>query len=113
MTIVSAIESYDPTNNRSQLMEKGSNTIIMDAYNANPTSMMAALENFKQLNKENKVLFLGDMFELGATAENEHQHIVDYLKENALGKTYLIGKNFFKTNVTRFMPYKNLKHLRI
>ncbi len=113
--IVSAIESYNPTNNRSQLIEKGSNSIIMDAYNANPTSMMAALENFKQLNKENKVLFLGDMFELGETAESEHQYIVNYLQENNLGNTFLIGKNFFKTTsngsaIQKFETFDDLKH---
>ncbi|MEZ4792614.1 MAG: UDP-N-acetylmuramoyl-tripeptide--D-alanyl-D-alanine ligase [Gelidibacter sp.] len=113
--IVSAIQSYNPTNNRSQLMEKGSNSIIMDAYNANPTSMMAALENFKQLDRENKMLFLGDMFELGTTAESEHQHIVNYLTKNNLGKTFLIGKNFFKTqsngsDIQKFETFEDLKH---
>ena len=112
--IVSAIENYNPTNNRSQLMEKGNNTIIMDAYNANPTSMMAALENFKQLDRKNKVLFLGDMFELGATAEFEHQQIVNYIAENSLGNTYLIGKNFSKTtiddsNIYKFERFEDLK----
>jgi len=113
--VVSAIENYNPSNNRSQLMKQGSNSIIMDAYNANPTSMMAALENFKQLSRENKALFLGDMFELGATAEMEHQHIVDYLQEHALGETYLIGKNFFKTHtnsstIQKFETFDDLKH---
>ena len=114
LDIVEAIENYNPTNNRSQIMEKGSNTIIMDAYNANPTSMMAALENFKQLDKQNKTLFLGDMFELGTTAEMEHQHIVDYLKEHNLGETFLIGRNFFKTNtdnssIQKFETLEDLK----
>lgn len=112
--IIAAIENYNPTNNRSQLMVKGSNSIIMDAYNANPTSMMAALENFKQLNKEHKTLFLGDMFELGKTSEFEHQEIVNYLKENNLGDTFLIGKNFFKTctentNIKKFETFEDLK----
>lgn len=112
--IVAAIESYNPTNYRSQIIEKGNNTIIMDAYNANPTSMMAALENFKQLEPEQKVLFLGDMFELGTSAETEHQYIVDYLSSNAIGKSFLIGKNFFKTNsngsdITKFETFEELK----
>ncbi|MCK7591845.1 UDP-N-acetylmuramoyl-tripeptide--D-alanyl-D-alanine ligase [Subsaxibacter sp. CAU 1640] len=112
--IVSAIENYNPTNNRSQLIEKGSNSIIMDAYNANPTSMMAALENFKQLHKDHKVLFLGDMFELGATSEIEHQQIVDYIKQNPFDETYIIGKNFFKTdvngsNIKKFEGFDDLK----
>jgi UDP-N-acetylmuramoyl-tripeptide--D-alanyl-D-alanine ligase len=80
--IVYAIENYTPTNNRSQIIEQNGNRILMDAYNANPTSMLAALENFKQLQHPNKVLFIGDMFELGANAEKEHQTIVDYLEKN-------------------------------
>ncbi len=115
LDIVSAIENYSPTNNRSQLMEKGSNTIIMDAYNANPTSMLAALENFKQLDKKDKTLFLGDMFELGATAEFEHQQIVNFIQDNTLGETFLIGQNFFKTNtddshIHKFERFEDLKN---
>ncbi len=113
-----AIENYIPENNRSQIIEKGSNRIILDAYNANPTSMMAALETFKQLKGENKVLFLGDMFELGTHAEKEHQNITNYLDENKLGKYYLIGENFSKTNSTnsdthKFADFDRLKeHLQ-
>ena len=112
--IVSAIESYVPTNNRSQLIEKGSNTIIMDAYNANPTSMLAALENFKQLEKNNKILFLGDMFELGSTAEEEHQNIVNYLEKNGIGNTFLVGKNFYKTkvNITSILKFETFDDLK-
>ncbi|HPE83560.1 MAG TPA: UDP-N-acetylmuramoyl-tripeptide--D-alanyl-D-alanine ligase [Aequorivita sp.] len=95
--IKDGIESYVPSNNRSQLMVKGTNTILMDAYNANPTSMMAALENFKQAKGENKIMFLGDMFELGKDAEKEHQIIVDFLAENPFGNVFLVGSNFFKT----------------
>ncbi len=97
--IKAGIESYIPTNNRSQLLKKDTNTILMDAYNANPTSMMAALENFKQAEGENKILYLGDMFELGTEAAAEHQNIVGFLSENAFGKVYLVGENFFKTKV--------------
>ena len=99
--IVSAIENYTPTNNRSQIIEQNGNSILMDAYNANPTSMLAALENFKQLQHPNKVLFIGDMFELGADAEQEHQAIVDYLEKNSFEMVYLIGENFFKTRTTQ------------
>lgn len=114
LDIVSAIESYNPTNYRSQIIEKGNNTIIMDAYNANPTSMMAALDNFKQLDKGPKVLFLGDMFELGNSTETEHQYIVDYLETNALGKAFLIGKNFYETtsngsDIIKFETFEELK----
>lgn len=99
--IVNAIETYTPTNNRSQILKKNHNTIIMDAYNANPTSIIAALENFKQLHQDSKIIFLGDMFELGPTAGIEHQSIVDYLEKNDLGKTHLIGENFYKTNISK------------
>ncbi len=98
--IKKAIEDYIPTNNRSQLIEKGTNRIILDAYNANPSSMRVALENFKQSKGKNKVLFLGDMFELGKEAKKEHQNIVDFLEENTFDKMFLIGENFFKTKLT-------------
>ena len=78
MNIKKAIESYVPSNNRSQIIKKETNTIILDAYNANPTSMMAALKNFIQSSSPNKIVFLGDMFELGVTSEEEHQYISDY-----------------------------------
>jgi len=98
-SIKKGIEIYNPTNNRSQIIKKGSNSILMDAYNANPTSMMAALENFKQAEGKNKILILGDMFELGPDSAIEHQHIVDYLTENDFGKVILIGENFYETRV--------------
>lgn len=96
--IKKGLESYIPGNNRSQIIEKDSNKIILDAYNANPTSMMAALKNFKALEDKNKYLFLGDMFELGDEAEMEHQNIADYAKINFEKNVFLIGENFFTTN---------------
>ncbi|RFN58721.1 UDP-N-acetylmuramoyl-tripeptide--D-alanyl-D-alanine ligase [Marixanthomonas ophiurae] len=96
--IKAAIESYIPQNNRSQRIEKAGHKILLDAYNANPTSMMAALENFKQAEGNNKILILGDMFEMGTEAEKEHQHIVAFLESNPFGKAYLLGSNFKKTN---------------
>jgi len=112
--IKEAIEGYVPSNNRSQLVEKSSNKIILDAYNANPTSMLAALENFKQAEGKNKVLFLGDMFELGSESKSEHQSIVTFLEKNQIGKTYLIGHNFFETrtqdaNIVKLETFKKLK----
>ncbi|WP_410007014.1 UDP-N-acetylmuramoyl-tripeptide--D-alanyl-D-alanine ligase [Aequorivita nionensis] len=112
--IKDGIEGYVPSNNRSQLMVKGTNTILMDAYNANPTSMMAALENFKQAKGENKIMFLGDMFELGKEAETEHQIIVDFLAENHFGNVFLVGSNFFKTtsnasHIRKFETFEELK----
>ncbi|MEM1001440.1 MAG: UDP-N-acetylmuramoyl-tripeptide--D-alanyl-D-alanine ligase [Bacteroidota bacterium] len=92
------IEKYQPDNNRSEILLKGTNKIILDAYNANPTSMMAALKNFSKLNAENKYLFLGDMFELGEDAEPEHQAVVNYVETYLNENIYLLGENFFKTS---------------
>jgi UDP-N-acetylmuramoyl-tripeptide--D-alanyl-D-alanine ligase len=88
-----AIENYTPENNRSQLIKKGSNEIILDAYNANPSSMIVALENFIQLEKSNKLIIIGDMFELGEESIKEHKSIVSYLEDKNI-QTYFIGKDF-------------------
>jgi UDP-N-acetylmuramoyl-tripeptide--D-alanyl-D-alanine ligase len=95
--IKEAIETYIPTNNRSQIIDKESNKVILDAYNANPSSMLAALENFIQSEGADKIMFLGDMFELGNDAEKEHQYIVSYIEKNFKGIAYLVGENFYKT----------------
>ena len=94
--IKSAIESYIPENNRSQLVNKNTNEIILDAYNANPSSMKVAIENFAQLSKPNKVAILGDMFELGPESHEEHKNIVNLLLEADNTHVYFIGKDFFK-----------------
>ena len=96
--IKDAIESYTPTNNRSQLITKNSNEIILDAYNANPTSMKAALDNLKTIKTNNKTIFLGDMFELGDAAAIEHQNIVDELETLENTNVYIIGINFNATS---------------
>ena len=101
-----AIENFIPANNRSQLIEKGTNSIILDAYNANPSSMTAALENFIQSQGNQKTVFLGDMFELGPDAEIEHQNIISYLENNYKGTCYLVGENFNKTTVNFSTIYK-------
>ena len=97
--IKEAIETYIPSNNRSQVIQTASHKIIMDAYNANPTSMRAALLNFEKLNDKIKVAILGDMFELGHEAEKEHQNIVDLASTQLLDKIILIGANFYKTKI--------------
>ena len=108
-----AIENYLPTNNRSQIIDKNSNQIILDAYNANPSSMMAALENFSQLTASNKIVFLGDMFELGATTMEEHQVIVDFLEISGFIKIFIIGEAFSKTNhskkIQSFISFEDFK----
>lgn len=89
-----ALSGYTPQNNRSQLKKTDDNTLIIDAYNANPTSMMAALQNFRNMEVPHKMLILGDMRELGAESAAEHQKIADYLKECAFEKVWLVGDQF-------------------
>ncbi len=96
--IKSAIESYIPANNRSQIIEKESNKIILDAYNANPTSMRAALLNFEK-QEGHKIAILGDMFELGRDADIEHQNITDLAISLHIDKIILVGENFNNCNV--------------
>lgn len=103
-----AIENYVPRNNRSQLMEKKSNTLILDAYNANPSSMKAALDHLATLPAPHKMAFLGDMFELGAEAAAEHQNIADYAREKGLEAVYLIGENFYRTQ-TPFHAFRTFE----
>lgn len=112
--IKDAIEAYIPSNNRSQIIHKKSNKIILDAYNANPTSMKAALDNFSNLTDTSKIAFLGDMFELGATAATEHQSINDYAASLNIDKIYLIGENFHKTETknSKVSIYKNFESLK-
>jgi len=88
-----AIEEYDPTNNRSQIVKTEKNELILDSYNANPTSMRAAIENFASLQKGNKVLVLGDMYELGEESEQEHASIGALLNLLSDTKVILIGKH--------------------
>jgi len=108
-----AIESYLPSNNRSQIIEKGCNKIILDAYNANPTSMKAALENFTSLPSQNKAVILGDMFEVGETTGKEHQAIVDYLDKTHFDKMYICGNIFFNTNTIEVIKFKDIENLKI
>lgn len=94
--IKSAIENYTPSNSRSQLVTKGTNKIILDAYNANPSSMKLAIENFAKLNAATKVLMLGGMAELGGESLNEHKTIVDLIKQNNWSQVVLVGGDFLK-----------------
>lgn len=93
--IVAAIAAYTPTNNRSQAMQTANNKLIMDAYNANPSSMFAAINNFHLLSTENKYLILGDMFELGNESVAEHKAIVKLVSELKFENVIFIGNDFF------------------
>lgn len=89
-----AIEAYHPSNSRSQMLEKGSNHIILDAYNANPSSMKLAIENFARLQVKDKVLLLGAMAELGADSEAEHKALVELIRQHDWKEVVLVGKGF-------------------
>lgn len=97
--IKEAIETYVPENNRSQMITKGSNQIILDAYNANPSSMAVAIENFKQLDASNKIAILGDMFELGVESMSEHKIIVASLLNQNEIRCYFVGNDFYANKI--------------
>ena len=113
--IIKAICEYVPSNNRSQLMERKGHQIILDAYNANPTSMQAALNNFKLQSHPNKIAILGDMFELGEAAEKEHQAIADIAYSLGLKSLILVGENFYnvpnkRDDIVYFNSFEDLKN---
>jgi len=92
--IKTAIENYTPSNSRSQLTTWNNNQIILDAYNANPSSMKVAIDNFAKLAAENKIICLGGMKELGVATFNEHQALIDQLKQSTWTKVVLVGNEF-------------------
>lgn len=96
MQAVKAIEDYTPSNNRSQLEKTRRNTLIIDAYNANPTSMRAAVENFREIKFKHKILILGDMLELGEDSLQEHKEIISLANSYNPDKIYLVGGEFRK-----------------
>ena len=117
--IKDAIKNYSPSNSRSQLVEKGSNKIILDAYNANPSSMKLAIENFSRLQADNKVLMLGAMAELGKESLDEHKDIVDVIKQGNWKAVVLVGGDFLKfqhpyhsfANATEAKEWLQAQHL--
>ena len=100
LEIAEALEGYKPTNNRSQFIKTAFNTILMDAYNANPSSMDAALENFKTFDTPVKGIILGDMFELGESSREEHQKIADKVASMRLPMVLLTGEEFSRCRVS-------------
>lgn len=99
--VSAALAEYTPTNNRSQLTQTARNTLVIDAYNANPTSMRAAIENFALMEVPCKMLILGDMKELGEATATAHQEVVDMLGEYPFDKVWLVGTAFAATRHTQ------------
>jgi UDP-N-acetylmuramoyl-tripeptide--D-alanyl-D-alanine ligase len=108
------IEAYVPVNNRSQIIRQNSNEILLDAYNANPSSMEVALENFKGIQNSQKLAILGDMFELGATSAKEHLAVVNRAIATKDCMFYFIGSHFFehKTNLPKVLFFETFKALQ-
>jgi UDP-N-acetylmuramoyl-tripeptide--D-alanyl-D-alanine ligase len=104
--IKKGIENYEPSNSRSQLIKAGSNTILLDAYNANPSSMKLAIENFVHFPGEDKILLLGGMAELGKESITEHEQILHQIETNKWKEVILVGGDFLKIK----HPYKSFKN---
>ncbi|MEM9077877.1 MAG: UDP-N-acetylmuramoyl-tripeptide--D-alanyl-D-alanine ligase [Bacteroidota bacterium] len=109
--IKSALESYSPENNRSQIIKKKEIEIILDAYNANPTSMSMAIHSFDQIKNSDSYLILGDMFELGEVAREEHQAIADLAQALGFTNVLLVGNHFYEvqTSFPKFQTFEELK----
>ena len=108
LQIQAAIEAYTPSNLRSQLLKTERNTIILDAYNANPSSMQVAISNFGEMRVDNKLLIIGEMRELGAISEESHKNIVELMKKNNFPQVFLVGPSFESIannyTFTRYFP---------
>ena len=109
--ICAALEDYVPSNNRSQMTVTEKNHLVVDAYNANPSSMMAALENFKLMQGDNKMAILGAMRELGEVSAEEHQRIVDYLKTTDVETVWLVGEEFNDTQCD-YRKFKDVEEVK-
>jgi UDP-N-acetylmuramoyl-tripeptide--D-alanyl-D-alanine ligase len=112
-----ALSNYVPAMNRSQLVKTKTNSILLDAYNANPNSMKAAIENFADYTSENKWVLLGDMFELGEYSENEHKSIINLLQAKKMSNVILVGNDFSSIKENPFKVFKTtsecLEYLRV
>ena len=112
--IRSGISSYQSTNNRSQSIEKDNNKIILDAYNANPSSMKASISSFINNKRNTGVVILGDMFELGRFTQQAHQQIIEQLESTQIERILLVGKYFFKTQSSdpRLSRFESLEEIK-
>lgn len=109
--ITVALTQYTPTNDRSELKQTAHNVLIVDAYNANPSSMTAALQNFASMQGKHKMVILGDMRELGSTSAEEHQKIADFLSRADIETVWLVGENFKKAR-HRFRTFDNVDEVK-
>ncbi len=105
-----AIEEYVPTNNRSEFRDTGRNRLVVDAYNANPSSMAAALTNFSFLEFPHKMVILGDMRELGADSEQEHRKVLELLRQNEVETVWLVGEQFAALG-HEFRTFRNVEEV--
>ena len=108
--IIKALKNYSPTNNRSQFIKTEKNEVVMDAYNANPVSMSNSVRNFRNISDDNHLLILGDMKELGNESLNEHQEILNLVKELGFNNVILVGSEFNKVN-NEFVSFLNVDEL--
>ena len=109
--ICAALENYVPSNNRSQMTVTDSNHLIVDAYNANPTSMQAALENFQLIQADHKMAILGQMGELGAESDKEHRNMVAFLQKAGFDEVWLVGNNFRDIDCS-FRKFKDVEEVK-
>jgi len=106
-----ALESYVPQNNRSQMTVTATNHLVVDAYNANPTSMKAAIDNFKLMEVSPKMAIIGQMGELGDVSDEEHQKVVEMLTEAHFDQVWLVGENYDKI-ACNFRKFKNVEEVK-
>jgi len=109
--ICKALSNYSPQNNRSQLLETSKNHLIIDAYNANPTSMLVSLENFSRLKTLPKIIILGEMKELGKESDSEHQKILDYIEKKQFEKVFLCGEIFSGLSNEKYLSFPHINQL--
>jgi UDP-N-acetylmuramoyl-tripeptide--D-alanyl-D-alanine ligase len=109
--IDAALSEYVPRNNRSQFMQTKKNRLIVDAYNANPTSMMAALQNFRDIKSEGKMVILGEMRELGDYSTEEHRKVVDFLQTMHCERVWLVGDAFRSVAPAEFSTFANVEEV--
>ena len=110
--LIAAIESYEPQNKRSQILSTKTNKLVVDAYNANPTSMSLAIRNFGKMKAQNKSLVLGDMLELGEYSLSEHKGMIELIMQSNWECVFLVGGEFQKANIeTEFLSFSNVNEL--